>query len=69
MIADKSPNYISQEDYLAQEEDSPIKHEYSDGEIYAMAGASDAHVTIALNRLRGSCREQRIWEQGTVDKN
>ncbi|NEQ83665.1 MAG: Uma2 family endonuclease, partial [Moorea sp. SIO2I5] len=49
MIADKSPNYISQEDYLSQEEESSIKHEYSDGEIYAMAGASDAHVTIAGN--------------------
>ncbi|NEP25785.1 MAG: Uma2 family endonuclease [Moorea sp. SIO3I6] len=49
MIADKIPNYISKEDYLSQEEDSAIKHEYSDGEIYAMAGASDAHVTIAGN--------------------
>ncbi|WP_375340826.1 Uma2 family endonuclease [Okeania sp. SIO2C9] len=31
------------------EEKSQIKHEYIDGEIYAMAGASDAHVTISLN--------------------
>ena len=49
MIADKSPNYISNEEYLSYEEDSAIKHEYSDGEVYAMAGASDAHVTIAGN--------------------
>ncbi|NEO91306.1 MAG: Uma2 family endonuclease [Moorea sp. SIO3G5] len=49
MIADKSPDYISQEEYLSYEEDSSIKHEYSDGEVYAMAGASDAHVTIAGN--------------------
>ncbi len=49
MIADKSPNYISKEEYLSYEDDSAIKHEYSDGEVYAMAGASDAHVTIALN--------------------
>ncbi|NEO20606.1 MULTISPECIES: Uma2 family endonuclease [unclassified Moorena] len=64
MIADKIPNYISKEDYLSQEEDSAIKHEYSDGEIYAMAGASDAHVTIAgnlfallINHVRGTgCR-------------
>ncbi|NEO44762.1 MAG: Uma2 family endonuclease [Moorea sp. SIO4A3] len=64
MIADKSPNYISQEDYLSQEEESSIKHEYSDGEIYARAGASDAHVTIAgnlfallINHVRGTgCR-------------
>ncbi|NEP51570.1 MAG: Uma2 family endonuclease [Moorea sp. SIO3C2] len=49
MIADKSPNYISKDEYLSYEEDSAIKHEYIDGEVYAMAGASDAHVTIALN--------------------
>ena len=43
------PNYISPEDYLAGEELSPIKHEYIDGQVYAMAGASDAHVTITGN--------------------
>lgn len=40
------------------------KHEYINGDIYAIAGASDAHVTVALNvaaaskaHLRGSpCR-------------
>lgn len=49
MIADRSQDYISSQDYLAGEELSPIKHEYIDGQIYAMAGASDAHVTIAGN--------------------
>lgn len=46
-----SPNYayISPEDYLAGERISPIKHEYIRGEVYAMAGASKAHVTIAGN--------------------
>lgn len=64
MIANQITNYISPQEYLALEEDSPIKHEYIDGEIYAMAGASDAHVTIAgnlfamlRNHLRGTgCR-------------
>lgn len=37
------------DDYLAWEADQPIKHEYVDGEVFAMAGASDAHVTIAGN--------------------
>ncbi len=59
------PHYlISSEDYLEGEKISPIKHEYIRGQVYAMAGASDAHVTIAgnlfallRNHLRGSgCR-------------
>ena len=49
MIANRERDYISPQDYLAGEELSPIKHEYIDGQIYAMAGASDAHVTISLN--------------------
>lgn len=49
MAANQSQDYIFPEDYLAGEELSPIKHEYIDGEVYAMAGASDPHVTIAGN--------------------
>ncbi|MCL1471687.1 Uma2 family endonuclease [Argonema antarcticum] len=49
MVVNKSPNYISPEEYLAGEELSPIKHEYICGQVYAMAGASDPHVTISLN--------------------
>ncbi|HEY9703977.1 MAG TPA: Uma2 family endonuclease, partial [Allocoleopsis sp.] len=49
MIASRQLIYISPEEYLELEEKSPIKHEYIDGEIYAMAGASDRHITIALN--------------------
>ncbi|HEY9849724.1 MAG TPA: Uma2 family endonuclease [Leptolyngbyaceae cyanobacterium] len=49
MAANQSQDYISPQDYLAGEELSPIKHEYIDGEVYAMAGASDPHATIAGN--------------------
>lgn len=49
MVANQSYSFISPEEYLAAEETSPIKHEYIDGDVYAMAGASDAHVTISLN--------------------
>jgi Uma2 family endonuclease len=64
MVTDKHQQYISPEEYLEGEKISQIKHEYIDGEVYAMAGASDAHTTIALNlatmlltNLRGSgCR-------------
>ncbi len=37
------------EDYLAWEERSPGKYEYLAGEIFAMVGATDAHVTITMN--------------------
>lgn len=39
------------DDYFAVEETSPIKHEYRNGEIFAMAGASLAHNDIAANVL------------------
>ena len=64
MIASPQDSYLTPEQYLQMEEDSKIKHEYINGEIYAMAGATDTHVTIAgnifallLSHLRGSgCR-------------
>lgn len=40
---------FSAEDYLAWEATQSEKHEYLAGEVFAMAGASDAHVTIAGN--------------------
>jgi Uma2 family endonuclease len=40
---------MSLEEFLAWEATQPTKHEFADGEIYAMAGASRAHGTIALN--------------------
>lgn len=64
MTTSQNYTYLSPEEYLASEKDSPIKHEYIQGQVYAMAGASDAHVTIAgnlfaflRNHLRGTgCR-------------
>jgi Uma2 family endonuclease len=57
-------DYISVEDYLAGEPLSDIRHEYINGAVYAMAGESKAHNTVAgnvymalRNHLRGSpCR-------------
>ena len=49
MIASPNSDYISPEEYLKAEELSPIKHEYRNGEVYAMAGASNNHVLITLN--------------------
>ncbi|MBF2067918.1 MAG: Uma2 family endonuclease [Calothrix sp. C42_A2020_038] len=64
MVTNRLQEYISPEEYLEGEKVSEIKHEYIDGEVYAMAGASDAHVSITgnlymllRNHLRGSgCR-------------
>lgn len=64
MTISQNYTYLSPEEYLAAEKDSPIKHEYIQGQVYAMAGASDAHVTVAgnlftllRNHLRGTgCR-------------
>jgi Uma2 family endonuclease len=48
MVASSVP-YISPEEYLAGEQLSQVKHEYIDGEVYAMAGSSDAHAAIVRN--------------------
>jgi Uma2 family endonuclease len=49
MVTSPQSTDLSPEDYLKQEQESTVKHEYINGKIYAMAGASDTHVTIALN--------------------
>jgi len=41
--------YTSVAEYLASEKDSPVRHEYVDGQMYAMAGARNRHNRIALN--------------------
>jgi Uma2 family endonuclease len=41
--------YLSVADYLAGERDADVRHEYVNGQVYAMAGASDRHNRIALN--------------------
>jgi Uma2 family endonuclease len=64
MIAAQSPHYLTPEDYLEQERHSGIKHEYIDGEVYAMAGTGGFHNIISgntymlvRNHLHGSnCR-------------
>lgn len=42
-------DYISEQDYLEREKISETKHEYFDGEIFAMAGASRSHQRIISN--------------------
>ena len=44
-------NYISAEDYLQAEKDAVEKHEYYQGEIFAMSGASVKHNRIQSNTM------------------
>jgi Uma2 family endonuclease len=61
MTASRSHAYFTPEDYLELEQMSLIKHEYIQGQMVAMAGASKAHVIITgnlsaliINHLRGA---------------
>jgi Uma2 family endonuclease len=42
---------LSEAEYLQLEESSPLKHEYVDGEVFALAGATQRHNDIATNIL------------------
>ena len=64
MTAVKQPDFITITDYLASEEINGVKREYVGGIVFAMAGATNPHNTIAGNwfatlhgQLRGkSCQ-------------
>lgn len=49
MTLPQSIECISEDDYLRGERESAIRHEYINGIVYAMAGASDKHNLITLN--------------------
>ena len=51
MPANKSQqeNFITEEEYLAGEQQANERHDYVDGQVYAMAGASKQHNRIARN--------------------
>jgi Uma2 family endonuclease len=60
---------ISEEDYLEGELHSDIKHEYIDGEVYAMSGAKAAHNRISgnINRKFGNHLEGQPCEPFSAD--
>ena len=71
MSAQRQPEYdYTEKEYWQVEEDSDIKHEFWDGQIYAMAGATPKHNDIALNvasslkvQLRGKSCVPRTSDQ------
>jgi Uma2 family endonuclease len=46
---EQGPRRYTVEEYLASEEQSEVRHEYFDGEVFAMAGAEVSHNLIGLN--------------------
>ncbi len=57
MLTKPTIGYLSPEEYFALEAQSETRHEYYNGEIFAMAGTSQNHNTIALN-MAFAFREQ-----------
>jgi len=49
MSLPRSKIYLSVADYLEGERDGDIRHEYIDGQVYAMAGSGDRHNRISIN--------------------
>lgn len=50
---------LSEEAYLASEDSAAVRHEYVDGQVFAMAGAGERHNRIVTNlafHLRGPAR-------------
>ncbi len=59
MTALQKLTYLTEQDYLAMELDADMRHEYVDGQIYAMAGAGERHNRVSLNvgfHLRAAAR-------------
>jgi Uma2 family endonuclease len=49
MSAQRIPNFVTEADYRLLERTAEIRHEYYNGRIYAMAGASIRHNDICLS--------------------
>lgn len=59
MTALQKLTHLTEQDYLAFELNADVRHEYIDGQLYAMAGASERHNRISLNvgfHLRAAAR-------------
>lgn len=52
MVVTRPHHRYTYQDYVALERDSSTKHEFLNGEIYAMAGGSEEHSALAASVLR-----------------
>jgi Uma2 family endonuclease len=57
LMSSQPKSYLTPEEYLAIERQSETKHEYFNGEVFAMVGASRKHNLIAGN-IFGELRQQ-----------
>ncbi|MEL6940256.1 MAG: Uma2 family endonuclease [Cyanobacteria bacterium J06598_1] len=62
MIASPLQNYMTADEYLAWESRQETRHEYCDGQVFAMAGGTKDHDKLAYNFRRAL--ENRVDEQG-----
>jgi len=51
--AESTPRHYTPEEYFQLEEVSEVRHEYFEGEVFAMAGASKSHNLLAQNMVLG----------------
>ena len=61
-MATPAPKRVSFAEYIERERITELKNEYFDGEIFAMAGASNAHEQIAgdiFGELRSALKDRR----------
>lgn len=49
MSQPQAQHYITEAEYLVLEKTATVRHEYVDGQMYAMAGAADKHNRVAMN--------------------
>ena len=61
MALNKSDIFVSEEEYLKGELKSHVKHEYIDGQVYAMVGVSRNHsiLTSTIGRTFGNTLESK----------
>jgi Uma2 family endonuclease len=53
MVANSDRSYMSPEEFLEWEEQQDVKHEYINGEVFAMTGGTIPHNDIAFNVASG----------------
>ncbi|MGD9562708.1 MAG: Uma2 family endonuclease [Pyrinomonadaceae bacterium] len=51
-LAQKKPQFVTPQEYLALEREAEFRHEYLNGEIFEMSGASRRHNLISINLIR-----------------